>query len=400
MTTPEPHKIYTISELNREAKYILQEHFSLVRVKGEISNLTVPSSGHLYFSLKDSSAQVQCVMFRAQKMHLPFIPKNGLHVVLSAQVGLYEDRGTYQLIGLVMEVAGDGLLQQAFEALKQRLNQEGLFLSTRKRPLPSLPRCIGVITSPNGAAIHDILSVLKRRFKSIPVIIYPCLVQGKQAAPQIVDALSIANQRQETDVLIVTRGGGSLEDLWPFNEEIVARAIFDSTIPVVSAVGHEIDFTIADFVADFRAATPSSAAELLSPNSPIWLEQIQSCLYHLQQSLKHRFSAWRYHLDTVSKRLTHPSQQLNNYAQQLDYLQQRLHRSSEQFLETSKQTLANSVNLLQTVNPLNTLQRGYAMVTRVSDQVLIQDASQVVVGDVVRVRLKVGELECMVRQPS
>lgn len=391
-------KIYTISELNREVKSILEESFTVIEVTGEISNLVIASSGHSYFSLKDNFAQVQCVMFRAQKFNLLFEPKNGLQVTVCAQVSLYEGRGTYQLITVTMKEAGDGLLQRAFEALKNKLHQEGLFDTVRKRPLPSIPRCIGIITSPTGAAIRDILSILKRRFANIPIIIYPTLVQGKQAAEQIVSAINIANKRQECEVLILARGGGSLEDLWPFNEESVARSIYNSTLPIVSAVGHEIDFTIADFVADCRAATPSAAAELLSPASDKWLEQIYSAFLHLQQHLKHRLSHLQFNLEHLKKRLRHPAEQLRSHAQQLDYLEQRLCRNYQNFLQERRHQLAHLVNTLQTVNPLNTLQRGYAIVIRATDGTLIQDAREVEVGDKIIAGLKQGSMECLVEK--
>jgi exodeoxyribonuclease VII large subunit len=268
--------IYTVSQLNREAKRLLAVHFLTVQVGGEISNLSQPSSGHIYFTLKDAQAQIRCAMFKGQQQRLRFKPANGNQVILTAQVSLYEPRGDYQLVVEHMEEAGDGALRQAFDRLKQKLLLEGLFEQERKQPLPLIPNRIGVITSPSGAAIHDILTVLKRRFPVIPVLIYPVAVQGEAAKFEITQALATANQRDEVDVIILGRGGGSLEDLWAFNEEIVARAIAASNIPVISAVGHEVDVSIADFVADYRAATPSAAAEAAVPHQDEWLNGFYS----------------------------------------------------------------------------------------------------------------------------
>src|SRR5690625_2927780 len=259
--------VLSVSQLNRRSKQILETHLPLVWVEGEVSNLSRPSSGHWYFTLKDDQAQVRCAMFRNRNQLVRFNPAQGQQLLLRARVSLYEGRGDYQLIVEHMEEAGFGALQRAFEELKTRLSQEGLFASERKRPLPTLPKHIGVITSPTGAAIRDILSVLKRRFPAVPVTVLPVPVQGKEAAPAIVSALDLANRSELFDVLILARGGGSLEDLWPFNEEAVARAIYASRTPVVSAVGHEVDFSIADFVADVRAPTPSAAAELVDRKS-------------------------------------------------------------------------------------------------------------------------------------
>jgi len=263
--------IYSVGRLNAEARGLLEGAFPLIWVQGELSNVSRPSSGHLYFTLKDANAQVRCAMFRGNNRFLKFRPADGAQVVVRASLSLYEARGDYQLIVQSMEEAGDGALQRAFEALKQKLAAEGLFEAAHKRALPTLPKRIGVITSPTGAAIRDILSVLKRRFPAIPVLIYPVAVQGQAAGAEIAAMIRRADMRRDCDVLIIARGGGSLEDLWAFNEEIVARAIFDCSIPTVSGVGHEVDFTIADFVADQRAPTPSVAAEMVSPDQHDWL---------------------------------------------------------------------------------------------------------------------------------
>ena len=266
--TEEQRDIYSITRLNREVRAVLEDSFPpSLWVRGEISNLAQPGSGHIYFSLKDKHSQVRCAMFRSANRHLRFAPENGREVLVRAGVSLYEGRGEFQLIVESMEPAGAGALQQAFEELKQRLLEEGLFADEHKQPLPAFPGTIGIITSPTGAAVRDIIHVLERRYARAGVIVYPVPVQGEGSAQQIAQAVDVANQRRECDVLILARGGGSLEDLWSFNEEIVARAIHHSVIPVVSGIGHEIDFTIADFVADQRAPTPSAAAEMVSPDS-------------------------------------------------------------------------------------------------------------------------------------
>src|SRR5690606_35272474 len=272
LPTGTEREILSVSQLNRRAKQLLETHLPLLWVEGELSNVSQPSSGHWYFTLKDDQAQVRCAMFRNRNMLVRFKPQQGQQVLVRARVSLYEGRGDYQLIAEHMEEAGTGALQRAFEALKAKLGAEGLFDEARKRPIPTLPRHIGVITSPTGAAIRDVLTVLERRFPSIPVTVIPVAVQGKESAPQIVRALELANRCGLFDVLLLTRGGGSLEDLWSFNEEAVARAVAASQLPVVCAVGHEVDFSIADFVADLRAPTPSAAAELMTPDGEDWLE--------------------------------------------------------------------------------------------------------------------------------
>jgi exodeoxyribonuclease VII large subunit len=268
--SPLERVIYSVSQLNDQVKDLLEHSFPPLWVEGEISNFSCPASGHWYLSLKDSQAQVRCAMFRNRNQGLGFQPKNGLQVLARGRPGLYAPRGEFQLILDQIEPAGEGALRRAFELLKQKLQAEGLFDETYKQALPTVPDRIGIITSPTGAALRDILNVLRRRFPLGQVVIYPVPVQGTEAAPAIVRALKTAAERQECDLLVVARGGGSLEDLWAFNEESVARAIHACPLPVVSGVGHEIDFTIADFVADLRAPTPSAAAELVSPDVAEW----------------------------------------------------------------------------------------------------------------------------------
>ncbi len=437
--------IYTVSQLNREARELLNEYFVTVRVEGEISNLSSPSSGHIYFSLKDANAQVRCAMFRVQRRLLTFTPKNGDQVIVDAQVSLYETRGDYQLIVAKIQSAGAGELRKAFEALKAKLASEGLFDAEAKQPLPNLPATIGVISSPSGAAVRDILSVLKRRFPAVPVILYGISVQGSAAKQEIVQALQIANQRRECDIIILTRGGGSLEDLWPFNEEIVARAIYASKLPVITGIGHEIDFSIADFVADLRAPTPSAAAEAATPDYREWLRKFQhseSRITHLQQrQLQHK----RQLLDWLSKRLLlqHPSRQLANKSQRLDdfelrldqalqrklsqcshqlavqsaslwqfspaekikayqfqhhNLDQRLRKAMQHNLEKLQQRLTRSSQTLHAVSPLATLGRGYALVTRPTDNAVIHSAAQLKAGDIVNTRLAKGQFTSQVQE--
>ncbi|MBB72686.1 MAG: exodeoxyribonuclease VII large subunit [Legionellales bacterium] len=439
MSDSERH-VFSVSELNRAAKEILQANFPSIWIEGELSNVAKPSSGHMYFTLKDERAQVRCAMFRGHNRLLDFKPEDGSQVLAKAQVSLYENRGDYQLIVEFMEEAGDGALRRAFERLQKQLLAEGLFAEEHKQDLPELPQCIGVVTSPTGAAIRDILSTLRRRFPAIPVIIYPTAVQGIDAAGQIVNAIKLANQRKECDVLIIGRGGGSLEDLWPFNEEAVARAIYASKIPTVSAVGHEVDFTIADFVADARAATPTGAAELVSPEQGEWLRDFQRLERQLAREMLDVLEAAKQSVTWLRKRLKHPRQQLQEYAQRLDYLerqlaseqrhhlresmsdlqtlvaqlqrhqpqhhidnlqtrrvflQQKLIAACQQQLNHHQQQLAKLAYGLNTMSPLATLERGYGIVTD-SEGTIIRAAKRIKPGDKVTAKLAKGELHCSV----
>lgn len=343
--------IYTISRLNREVRTVLEGSFPLLWIDAEISNLSRPASGHLYFSLKDEAAQVRAAMFRNKNMYLPFKPENGMQVLVRARVGLYENRGDFQIIVEHMEAAGDGALRRAFEQLKQRLNKEGLFDTVKKQAIPSPPKQVGVITSPSGAAIRDVLSTLKRRFPALPVAIYPVAVQGAAAANEIASAIETANTRQECDVLLLVRGGGSLEDLWSFNEEVVARAIAKSNIPIVSGIGHEVDFTIADFVADYRAPTPTGAAEYISPDQHAWkvqLQKLQQRFVYIQNSqLKLR----QQHLRTLRSRIQHPGQRLQAMSQRLDELFTRQQQSIQQQVAINLQLLQHLTSRLLYAQP-------------------------------------------------
>lgn len=331
--------VYAVSRLVREARGALEGSFPLVWVEGEISNLAMPASGHIYFTLKDEAAQVRCAMFRNRNRQLRFTPENGMQVLLRVRVTLYEGRGEFQLVVEHMEEAGSGALQRAYEALKHRLGSEGLFEQESKKTLPTMPKSIGIVSSPDGAAVHDILNVLNRRFPAANIVLYPVPVQGEGSATQITQAITTANERQECDVLIVGRGGGSLEDLWSFNDEQVARTIFASQIPVISAVGHEVDFTIADFVADVRAPTPSAAAELAVPDSAELLAKVQSVSRRLTSLISQQIqSEWR-HVQHLFRRLPQPKAQINQQFQIVTKLEQQLSRSWLRTLENKQQKL-------------------------------------------------------------
>lgn len=446
-TSSNPPTPLTVSQLNRQVKTLLDSHFDFVWVEGEVSNFAAPSSGHWYFSLKDGKAQVRCAMFSRSNQRIKFTPGNGDALRLRCRVSLYEGRGEFQLIVEHLEHAGAGALQITFEKLKAKLQAEGLFDPARKLPLPGSVSQLGVITSPTGAAIHDILSVLRRRCPAVSVFVLPVAVQGEGAAAQISTAIERANLwhregKIQLDALIVGRGGGSLEDLWAFNEEIVARAIADSELPIVSAVGHEVDFSISDMVADVRAPTPSAAAELLSPDQQEWQQRLQSVENNLARLIQRKLSDLTTHLSHLKQRLKHPGAQLRENAQRVDDLEQRLilaqknqllrHRSALELLESRLMTqspmprirqlqtdaqhwhkqmetamvqrlhqsanrLAHLGQMLDSLSPLGTLQRGYAMVTDGSGKV-VRDASEVSVGDELDARLARGRLAVTVNK--
>ena len=435
-------RILSVSNLNREARRIVETGLGTVWVEGEISNLSRPSSGHLYWSLKDSAAQVRCAMFRLATRGLGFELANGQQVLVRARASLYEARGEYQLLVDYVEEAGEGVLRRKFEELKRRLAAEGLFDPARKVPIPKLPRRIGVVTSPTGAALRDVLIALRRRFPATAVLIYPTQVQGASAADEIARTLALADRRADCDVLILTRGGGSLEDLWSFNEEVVARAVAAMKLPVIVGVGHEIDFTIADFVADLRAPTPSQAAELAVPDQRDWLKRFGVCEQQLGTCVRRRIAAERRHFGTVAHRLQrcNPSVQLRERAQRLDELESRLKRALERRIETRKLRLARlatavahaspahrltrtrerwrtahgdlrrallrqvertqqrlklASRALTSLSPLATLERGYAIVTDSGGKVLT-DSAAVARGSAIDVRLARGGLTATV----
>jgi exodeoxyribonuclease VII large subunit len=437
--------VYTVSQLNRLAKGLLEDHFPSVLVEGEISNFACPSSGHWYLTLKDAGAQVRCAMFRNRNMFVRVQPKDGMRVLVKGRLSLYEGRGDYQLILDQLEETGAGAMRRAFEQLQARLQAEGLFDAAHKRPLPALPRHLAVITSPTGAAIHDVLSVLKRRFPALPVTIIPVSVQGQQAAGEIIAALQLVNRRQgclaDVDLVLLTRGGGSLEDLWSFNDEVLARCIHASELPVIAAVGHEVDFTIAEFVADVRAPTPSAAAELLSPHQDAWRQRLQRVATQLEFLLCQRISGLRQQVLRAGKRLQHPGRRLQEQAQRLDELEARLrralgnlllHKQSRlqllrqrvathapdrllallkqrlnaanhqllrawrarlQHLQVRLQARAHALNM---VSPLATLARGYS-ITSTADGAIVNSYEQIDRGATIRTRLAQGSIESIVQ---
>ena len=437
--------VYSVSRLNREVRVLLERGFGSLWLEAEISNFARPSSGHWYFSLKDAAAQVRCAMFRQRNMLAAFVPRDGQKVLVRARIGLYEPRGEYQLIVDHMEDAGLGALKRQFEELAARLAAEGLFATERKRPLPALPRRVGVITSPTGAAIRDILHVLARRFPAVAVLIYPVPVQGAQAAAEITAALALAGRRAECDVLILARGGGSLEDLWSFNDESLARAIVASPIPVVSGVGHEIDFTIADFAADVRAPTPSAAAEIVVPDHLEWLKILRSTSGRLHQALRRRLGDSRERLRWLAGRaaLVNPAARLTQQMQRLDDIESRLARAWRQdlsdrrsrlmeirgrlwqespvvrlrdgaarhdalysrlaaaglqVLRRTRERLVPLARTLGAVSPLATLDRGYAIVRRAEGGIL-RNAADAPAGALIEVRLARGTFRARVVEP-
>ncbi|WP_392420741.1 exodeoxyribonuclease VII large subunit [Edwardsiella piscicida] len=442
MTQPVTPTIFTVSRLNQTVRQLLELEMGQIWLSAEISNLSQPASGHWYFTLKDDKAQVRCAMFRNSNRRVTFRPQNGQQVLVRASITLYEPRGDYQLIAESMQPAGDGLLQQQFDALKQRLQAEGLFDVGHKQPLPSPARCVGVITSASGAALHDVLHVLRRRDPALPVVIYPSAVQGAEAPGQLVRAIALANQRAECDVLIVGRGGGSLEDLWSFNDERVARAIFASHIPIVSAVGHETDVSIADFVADLRAPTPSAAAEVVSRNRDELLRRLLSQRQRLDMALDYTLARRRQRLQQLHHRLEqlHPQLRLarqqarllnlrrrleeaidtrlrlaerrwrlsgerlqqrspaHTLRQQQYRLQQLSHRLESQLqrsVAARRERFSALCARLEGISPLATLARGFS-VTQRDDGLLLRRREQVAPGDTLRTRLEDGWVESQV----
>jgi exodeoxyribonuclease VII large subunit len=440
-------QILSVSGLNREARLLVENGLGTIWVEGEISNLSRPSSGHLYFCLKDANAQVRCAMFRQQNRTLNFDLANGRQIVVRARVTLYEARGEFQLVVDYVEEAGEGKLRRRFEELKRKLAAEGLFDADRKKRPPPLPGRIGVVTSPTGAALRDVLIALRRRFPATAVLIYPTSVQGDGAAEEIRRTLELADRRAECDLLILTRGGGSLEDLWAFNEEIVARALAAVRIPVIVGVGHETDFTIADFVADLRAPTPSQAAELAVPNQAEWRAHFTRVERQLVQTARRQLAVDGRRVDALAHRLQrcHPGVQVREAGQRLDELEGRLRRSLERAVgaaHTRLTRLAAAVNAaspvhrvgrahersrwarerleramharialagqrlrlsergLHSLSPLATLQRGYAIVARRDDRRIVTDSNAVAAGTALQIRLAHGSLEATVDEPA
>ena len=442
-TMPNKLPIYRVSRFVSEARSLLEASYPGIRIEGEISNLAQPASGHKYFTLKDETAQVRCAMFRNRARFAFCKLAEGQHVIITARVSLYEARGEFQCIVQSVEDAGEGQLRLRFEQLKKRLADEGLFDAAKKTVPPEMPGRIGIITSPSGAAVHDIITTFRRRFPAIPLLIYPVTVQGDTAAADIATALQTANARNECDVLILARGGGTLEDLWPFNEEIVARAVYASRIPVISAVGHETDFSISDMVADARAATPTAAAEMLSPDQDAVLNQIQNREKQLLRSVERTIENAAQRVDFALRHLQHPEMSLRNRKQHLRQLQLRLGQTTRSQLarqraasQLAKQrladnspgnkliqasqalaltreklvngqtallkdrhsALANSVQTLHVLSPLATLARGYATLHNPHDNKPVTSVTMVSQGESITARLGDGELDCLINQ--
>lgn len=390
-------KIMTVSELNRLANQILTQSFPLFWVTGEVSNLTRAASGHWYFSLKDKTAQVRCVIFKSRNSYLDWTPKEGDKVEARCNVTLYEARGDFQLTVDFLQRAGLGVLFEAFEKLKLKLHAEGLFDSAFKKQIPAHPKKIGIVTSPDAAALRDVLTTLKRRMPSIPIIIYPTPVQGKGAAPCIVNAINQANLRAECDVLIICRGGGSIEDLWQFNEEIVARAIADCTIPTISGVGHETDFTISDFIADIRAATPTAAAEIATPSRESLLNGLNQLKQQLIRNFQYLINQRAQSLDYLARRLISPLQQIEQQKSQLEQISYRLNHSFNQQLQNKQHHLLRlSQNLLH-LNPLAVLTRGYALV-QTSTGEIVRATSQLRTADTVKIHFAEGKADAEIKK--
>lgn len=435
---PASNNIYNISRLNSEIKRLLEGNFGRVWVNAEISNFVAASSGHWYFTLKDARSQIKCAMFKGRNRAVNFRPQNGQQVMVKANVSVYEPRGDYQLLVDVMDMAGDGLLQQQFEQLKCDLAAQGLFSTEHKQPLPALIKKIGIVTSPTGAAIHDILTVLQRRNPLIEVVIYPSQVQGQQAAQSLISAINIANERREVDVILLTRGGGSLEDLWCFNNEGLAHTIFNSPLPIISAVGHEVDITISDFVSDYRAPTPSAGAEILSVSNDQQKQQCHLLSQRLSHAITSKFHNKRHQLtelatrlkaqdpkfklaqqaqyidelqyqmtSTIQRKLHNNQQQLSSLYQRLlhispqhtitkqddlvSQLKRRLNHSMQQQLVQQKLRFDSAVRELNAVSPLATLARGYSISLDEKDKV-ITNTNQLKMGDKLVTRLHQGQV--------
>jgi len=393
-------KIYTVTALTREIKRLLEDNFAAVWVTGEISNARQYSSGHIYLTIKDENAQLQAVIWRTVAAKMRFRLEDGLEVIAFGDIDVYEPRGSYQLIISRLEPRGVGALQLAFEQLKKNLAAEGLFDADRKRPIPAFPTRIGIVTSPDGAAIRDILNIIGRRFPNVHLLLRPARVQGEGAAEEIAQGIQDLNRVGDVDVIIVGRGGGSLEDLWAFNEEVVARAIAASDVPVISAVGHEIDFTIADFAADMRAATPSEAAELVVPVLDDVLQSLSDRAARMAAALRSVVSDARQKLQNIeqSYAMRHPADRLMQLHQRTDELSQRLGTAARHMFEMTRQKLAGVAAHLESLNPAGILERGYSITTK-ADGTIVHSPDDVEVGDVIRSRLHKGELYSTVRRP-
>jgi exodeoxyribonuclease VII large subunit len=436
-------KIYTVRELTEKIKALLEESYPFVWIQGEISNFRVPSSGHFYFTLKDEAAQISAVMFRGQNKNLKFLPEDGMQVTGFGRVSVYTPRGAYQIVLEYLEPAGIGALQAAFEQLKEKLAAEGLFDPAHKRPLPMLPRKISLITSSTGAVVHDMIRVMNRRFPNLHLEVIPVSVQGENTVSEVTAALGLLNERGDSDLAILARGGGSIEDLWPFNSEEMARAIFRSAVPVVSAVGHETDYTIADFVADLRAPTPSAAAELVVPVKEELLNRQARLVRQLAAAMQRLVNERRSRVRHLSERLVHPRRRLDDLRLRLDDLSERLSGAFQRTLRTQKERLqwrthrlwrnspevliqARRVRLyhladqlaasarsrvqtqsyrlraltakLHALSPAGVLSRGYSIARRMPEGSVVTDAGSVCEGEVLEILLARGRLGCRVEE--
>lgn len=433
--------IFTVSQLTAEIKTLIEARFPFIWIQGEISNLRRPPSGHLYFTLKDEAAQISAVIFRGQQHHLKFQPENGLSITGLGRISLYEPRGSYQMILEHIEPAGRGALQMAYEQLKTRLADQGYFDADRKQPLPYLPNHLSLITSPGGAVVHDMLKVIRRRFPGVTVDIVAVRVQGTEAIPEIVSAIELVNRLDRSDIAIVARGGGSIEDLQPFNSEAVAFSIADSSIPIVSAIGHETDYTIADFVADLRAPTPSAAIEMVLPDKQELAQRLTMLTSNLNNNIKYYYSVLNNNFKSISERIIHPQRQIQDLWMRLDDTSARLDRNIGQFLQTRSHLLTGysqrlngySIRLrlnnhklkfedlynnlvkqlvlklasfqknlfgldarLAALNPMAVLQRGYSIARTLPDRTVITAADQVQTGQNIELVLAKGQINCKV----
>ena len=389
-------RILTISELTQKIKALLETNLYYVWVEGEISNLRSPVSGHIYFTLKDAGAQIRAVVFRNQAKFFKFKPSDGLHVICRGMVSVYQERGEYQLILDYIEPKGLGALQAALQQLKEKLAKEGFFDPDRKRPLPILPKKIGIVTSPTGAAIRDMLKVFGRRFADISILVYPVRVQGIESAREISEGIYELNRIKDTDIIIIARGGGSQEDLWAFNEEIVARAIYKSKLPIVSAVGHEIDWTIADMVADLRAPTPSAAAEMVIRSKEEFIEKLIAINSQLRSMMIHRVDDKRILLHRLERGLIDPSRRLKEIRLRLGDVAGRLDIAVSHYIEMVKKDYLHITERLNILSPLNMLARGYSITRKIPSMVILRNSKDVSVGDDMNVVLAKGEIFCKV----
>ncbi len=391
-------KVYTVSEITELIKDLIERSYPSVWIEGEVSNLSVPMSGHAYFTLKDETSQIKVVMFRPEFQSLGFQLEHGMKVIVLGRLTVYRAKGEYQIIAEEVHPRGLGILQMRFEQLKKKLKEEGLFDPARKRPIPYLPKCIGIVTSPAGAAIRDILKILERRYRNLHIIIYSAKVQGDGSAEEIAEGIRYLNTINGIDVLIVGRGGGSLEDLWAFNEECVARAIFNSKIPVISAVGHEVDFTIADFVADMRAPTPSAAAELVVRNREDLLRTVSALEQRFIRASVHFIDGLRKSVELLAHKLIDPRKRFSEIRERLDEIGYRITNAIRKIIDVQKEILSIRAQNLNALSPLAVLDRGYSITFKEKTLEVIKHASQVSVGDEVLIKLMKGELNCEVKK--